>query len=90
MFLTADELIELTGRRRHDAQALALRSMGIEHRLRPDGTVVVLRAHVEQLLGVVAAREPSSAHGTEEPDWSAMNERREPRSTRKKPAPQRS
>lgn len=31
MFLTKEELQELTGRTRRDAQVAALRSMGIEH-----------------------------------------------------------
>lgn len=52
MFLTPEELQQLTGRKRRNAQVLVLRFMGIEHRVRPDGSVVVLRAHVEQVLGV--------------------------------------
>jgi len=50
MFLTALEIAELTGRRRRDAQIKALRSMGIEHRIRPDGHPVVSRSHIEKLL----------------------------------------
>ena len=55
MFLTKEELQELTGRTRRDAQVAALRSMGIEHRIRPDGSPAVLRAHVEQAgeMGVI-------------------------------------
>ena len=49
--LTAAEVRELTGRIRRQAQVLALRTMGIEHRVRPDGSVAVLRSHVEQLFG---------------------------------------
>lgn len=52
MFLTPEELAELTGRRRSDAQAAALRGMGIEHLRRPDGRIVVSRAHVDAMLGV--------------------------------------
>lgn len=62
MFLTPDELIELTGRKRRDAQAMVLRYMGIEHRVRPDGAVIVLRAHVEQVLG---GRSEDKADGSE-------------------------
>lgn len=54
VFLTPEELAELTGRRRSDAQAAALRSMGIEHLRRPDGRIVVSRAHVDAMLGVAA------------------------------------
>lgn len=52
MFLDAAEVVELTGKQRHDAQVRALRFMGIEHRVRPDGSVAVSKAHVEQTLGV--------------------------------------
>ncbi len=57
MFLDADELEQLTGKKRRDAQVRALRFMGIEHRVRPDGTVAVSRMHVEQTLGAIAVSE---------------------------------
>ena len=44
MFLSPDELTELTGKQRPAAQIRALRSMGIRHHVRPDGRPVVLRA----------------------------------------------
>lgn len=50
-FLTREEVRELTGRVRHKLQASVLSLLGIEHKIRPDGTVIVLRAHVEHLLG---------------------------------------
>ncbi len=70
MFLTDDELSGLTGAKRREARVRALRAMGIEHRVRPDGHVIVLRSHLEALLGgapetIVSADEP-------EPDWSAL------------------
>lgn len=55
MFLTAEEMIEMTGRQRSDAQVRVLKFMGIEHRIRPDGKVVVLRAHVESVFGIAPA-----------------------------------
>lgn len=51
MFLTDVEIEELTQRQRRPAQARVLAFMGIEHRLRPDGSVAVLRSHVERVLG---------------------------------------
>lgn len=45
--LSPDELRELTARRRSDAQARVLDFMGIPYRARPDGTLAVLRIHVE-------------------------------------------
>lgn len=50
MFLTLEELTELTGRRRSDAHRRALDSMGVQYKVRPDGTVAVLKAHVEALF----------------------------------------
>lgn len=57
MLLDTDELVELTGKKRCDAQVRALRGMGIEHRIRPNGTVAVSRLHVEQTLGAMIATE---------------------------------
>lgn len=70
-FLTADELDQLTGRTRSDAQKRALRYMGIEHRVRPDGSLVVLRRHVNQVLGDDSLEHEGSAKEIE-PDWSAI------------------
>jgi hypothetical protein len=69
VFLTAAELRELTGRIQKNAQAEALRHMGIEHKLRPDGSVAVLRAHVERSLGLNEAVQNMK---TIEPNWSAL------------------
>lgn len=49
--LTPDELRELTGLRRSDAQARALEHMGIPFSARPNGSLAVLRAVVERALG---------------------------------------
>lgn len=67
--LSKAEVQELTSRRRRSAQADALRHMGIEHRIRPDGSAAVLRAHVENLLGGVSINKASKAVG---PDWSKI------------------
>jgi hypothetical protein len=69
VILTYDEIVALTGRRRKDAQLRVLRFMGIEHRVRPDGTVAVLRAHVEHELGGDARDKVKKEI---EPDWSAL------------------
>lgn len=70
MFLTKTELAELTGKSRSDAQIRVLRFMGIEHRMRPDGSVAVLKNHVEQALGsnVAASLQPREY----EPNWGAF------------------
>ena len=70
MFLTLAELRELTGKIQRNAQACALRSMGIEHKLRPDGSVAVLRSYIEQTLGL---NEPKVRNIKPiEPNWSAI------------------
>ena len=69
MFLDRDELIHLTGRTRKDAQVRVLRFMGIEHRLRPDGSVAVLRSHVEKSLGGTDAAIVEREY---EPNWSVF------------------
>lgn len=71
LFLTRQELTELTGRMTKHAQRAVLNYMGIEHRVRPDGTLVVLRAHVERVLGG-EGRGDSPSSKPAEPDWSAM------------------
>lgn len=69
MILTHAELVELTGRRVKTAQVRVLRFMGIEHKLRPDGSVAVLRAHVDQAMG---ASDGDRRQVEVEPNWSAM------------------
>jgi hypothetical protein len=69
MFLSDDELTSLTGAKRRDARVRALRAMGIEHRVRPDGTVIVLRSHVEQLLGGAPSNRVTPER---EPNWDAL------------------
>jgi hypothetical protein len=69
MILTHTEVVELTGRRVKSAQVRVLRFMGIEHKLRPDGSVAVLRAHVDQAMG---AHDNAKRPVEFEPNWSAM------------------
>jgi hypothetical protein len=47
MLLTATEIAELTGKDRPGWQARELEHLGIPFRRRSDGTLVVLRIHVE-------------------------------------------
>ncbi len=70
--LTQDEVQSLTGRHRKDAQVKALRFMGIEHRVRPDGSVAVLKAHIEQILGATN-QSPRQRNIRSEPNWAALD-----------------
>jgi hypothetical protein len=47
--------------------------MGVIHKLRADASVLVLRAHVEQLLGYQAERKAEETHY--EPNWAVAMER---------------
>ena len=61
MILSPEELRELTGRRRSDAQRRELDRMGIRYGVRTDGSVVVLETAVNRALGqadTIRAREP--------------------------------
>lgn len=72
MFLTQSQLIELTGFKRSGAQLRALRYLGIEHKQRADGSLVVLKSHVEQALGLLTAETDSyKPKKKATPNWSA-------------------
>lgn len=66
--LTREELVELTGKKHRDAQQRVLVALRIEHKMRPDGEILVARALVEQWLGVKVKKE-ARVH---EPDWDAL------------------
>jgi hypothetical protein len=71
MFLSHDEISSMTSRVQRAAQLRALRGMGIEHRVRPDGTLAVMRAHVEKVFGAAAAG--SRKAPPKEPNWGALD-----------------
>jgi len=74
MFLTREEIQALTNKKRLSSQVAVLNSLGIVHKLLPDGSPVVLKAHVEQLLGGQAVLDHKPER-TWEPDWAAFEER---------------
>lgn len=67
--LTPEELFSLTKRQKYEAQSKALRSMGIEHRRRPDGSIAVDRSYYESVTGgtLQARRQPERT----QPRWDA-------------------
>lgn len=69
VFLNPEELKEMTGRMQYRAQIRVLRALGIEHKVRPDGSPLVLRAHVETQLGGAL---PSAKMKSAQPNWGAM------------------
>lgn len=70
MFLTDEEIKELTRRVHHSVQATTLCLMGIEYRARPDGSIAVLRAHVESIL---SGKVDKKTKALTEPNWGALN-----------------
>jgi hypothetical protein len=56
MFLTEDQVRELTKRQKFKAQARQLQHMGIPYMPRTDGSLAVLRIHVEALTAAAAAK----------------------------------
>lgn len=71
MFLNEEEIYSLTKRIHHKAQAKVLAQLGIEHKVRPDGTLVVLASHVERVLGGEVGGK--SKKPAAEPNWGALN-----------------
>lgn len=61
LFLSSDEIVDLTGKVWHELQVDALKAMGIPHRIRPDGRILVVRQYI---TGGQAAEAPKPAEPT--------------------------
>ena len=59
LWLSSDELIELTGKRQREKQLMALAQMGVAFRKRPDGFPLVLREAVVPKPAKPARKEPN-------------------------------
>lgn len=70
MFLTPKQIEELTGRHRRDAHVRALRHMKIDHRVRADGSVAVLEAHVNKVFGGIEEKNVRVKNA--EPNWDGV------------------
>lgn len=69
-FLSDEEIQALTERKVRPAQVRVLKSMGIEHRVRPDGSVAILRAHIYKVFdGDSSTRTKQTVV---QPNWDAM------------------
>ena len=78
MFLDDAEIAQLTQRTRRPAQSRVLSFMGIEHKRRPDGSIAVLRAHVERMFGgaIVPSERPRKVVELDVAAIKAISERR--------------
>lgn len=72
LFLSNEELKALTGKQRKSAQVSALETLGISHKVRPDGAPLVLRAHIEMIMGGTDAT-TAKAKKKPTPNWSALD-----------------
>lgn len=70
LFLTESEVRALSGKIKRAAQVRALRTMGVEHKVRPDGSVAILRDHIQRVFDGA----PSSGRRTKiaTPCWDAI------------------
>jgi hypothetical protein len=71
MFLTKQELEELTGYKYSSKQANWLRMRGYKHEIGRNGSPKVLRAHIEEVLGLKNITTHSSRRSAK-PDFSAL------------------
>lgn len=67
MLLTDAEIANLTKKTQRAPQRAVLNFLGIQHKVRPDGSLVVSKSHVEQVLGVKVT---DTAGGESELDFS--------------------
>lgn len=69
-FLSAQEIQTLTDRKVRPAQVKVLKAMGIEHKVRPDGSVAILRAHIIKVFD--GSTESNHQIKQAVPNWDAM------------------
>ena len=70
MFLSDAEVRALTNRKVRPAQVKVLNAMGIEHRVRPDGSVAILRNHIDKVFD--GAIEAQRKQPIQQPNWDAI------------------
>lgn len=69
MFLTPEEITELTGRKTRPAQVRVIKALGLNHRIRPDGFPVILQEHVKKQFDGMTQ---DSVNKESEPNWDNM------------------
>lgn len=70
-FLARDEITGLTNKVKRTAQVRALNSMGIEHKVRPDGSIAILRDHITKVFGG-SSNIPRRTSKPTGPNWEAI------------------
>lgn len=70
MFLSDSDIENLTHRKRHDAQMMALNRMGVVFKQRADGSLAVLESHINKIFDGIEDKKPSKNY---EPNWDMLN-----------------
>ena len=81
--LTPKEIEEITHKKRYSAQQRVLRTMGIDSRPRPDGTIFVDRSIYEAWLR--GGRNNGESQGKTVPKWDRINGSYEAKSGKRRP-----
>lgn len=68
--LTAEEIEDVTRKKRYSAQIRVLRALGIEARHRPDGSILVDRGHYEAWARGARGEERQEPGPKTEPYWN--------------------
>jgi hypothetical protein len=71
-FLQPEEIHSLTDRTRRHAQVKVLSSLGIEHKVRPDGGIAVLRAHINKVFDGNPEAASHRQQKVASPNWLAI------------------
>lgn len=69
-FLSDEEIRALTQRKVRRSQVMVLKAMGIEHRVRPDGSVAILRNHIDKVFD--GSTKSKRVTITPEHNWDAI------------------
>lgn len=71
LFLTDDEIYDLTKKTYGPTRIKALNALGIQHKVRGDGSIAILRDHIIKVFGGNMATQAKKAKSSE-PNWSAI------------------
>ncbi len=71
-FLEPSEIHSMTNKVRRPAQTRVLNNMGIEHKVRPDGSIAILRAHINNVFGGNPSELSSNKPKVVLPNWAAI------------------
>lgn len=71
-FLLPEEIANLTDKKRRPAQLRVLQAMKIEHKVRPNNSIAILRAHINKVFDGNADTAARKTKKTGEADFAAI------------------